>query len=149
MEEPLPSATDAPPEAEETEPEGSEATDDDETAAVSDDVVLKVLQLVLDDPELTKWLHLGEPGRFPLKIKGDDLPSGGELTKNNEPVEIVNEVGDGDAVLEFSEIDVKPDSAYIKVRYDIEGMRGSVSVVKGEYGWEVDSTRFVERRAPE
>src|SRR5262245_60640178 len=50
-------------------------------APASDEDVTKILQLVVDDPELDHYLHLGEPGRFPLQIAGDKLPSGVKLIK--------------------------------------------------------------------
>src|SRR3954452_20044608 len=45
-------------------------------APASDEDVTAILQLVVNDPELDNYLHLGEPGRFPLQLAGERLPSG-------------------------------------------------------------------------
>src|SRR5690348_5457402 len=45
-------------------------------APASDEDVAAILQLVVDDPELDNYLHLGQAGRFPLQLAGEHLPSG-------------------------------------------------------------------------
>src|SRR5262245_12781403 len=66
-------------------PEGdkSDAPSGDKPAAASapasDEEVTAILQLVINDPELDQYLHLGEPGRFPLQLSGERLPSGLKL----------------------------------------------------------------------
>ena len=123
---------------------GEEASSDDDTGgAASDDDVRTVLQLVIDDEALDKFLHLGEPGRFPLKVSGSGLPDG--LVKATKPVEIVDKPDSKDVpVLVFRTIDVSAKQAIVKYRYDIEGIRGTVVLKKGPHGWELTNSRIVE-----
>jgi hypothetical protein len=126
------------------------------SAPASDDDVTAILHLVVDDPELDVYLHTGDPGRFPLKLSGDKLPSGLKLVKATKPVEIV----DGpktkkDAVLAITEIDVQGDKATVRYRYDIEGIRGTVTLARAPHTkrvgatsdaahWELKNSRVVE-----
>jgi hypothetical protein len=115
---------------------GAPATDADVTA---------ILQLVVDDPELDKYLHLGEPGRFPLQLAGERLPSGLKLIKATEPVKVVDgPKSKKDAVLVVTEIDVQGDKATVRYRYDVEGIRGNVTLAKLAHGWELKNSRLVE-----
>jgi hypothetical protein len=128
----------------ESAPEETEATHEESSASAED--VQKVLQLVIDDGELEQYLKLGEPGRFPLKIAGDDVPSGAELTKGTKPVERVSDTSDEKkAVLEFTKVEVGAKKATVSFRYDIEGIRGTATLKKGEFGWELVKSRIVER----
>src|SRR5262245_18436245 len=91
---PAESADAKPPAADEAEapPKSDNAAASDKPASsapASDDDVIKILQLVVDDPELDNYLHLGQAGRFPLQIAGDKLPSGLKLIKATEPVKVV------------------------------------------------------------
>lgn len=114
-------------------------------APASDEDVTKILQLVVDDPELDNYLHLGTAGRFPLQISGDRLPSGLKLIKATEPVKIVDAPkSKKDAVLVITEIDVQGDKATVRYRYDIEGIRGNVTLARGAHGWELKNSRLVE-----
>jgi len=114
-------------------------------AAVSDADVTAILQLVVDDPELDHYLHMGEPGRFPLQISGERLPSGLKLVKATEPVKVVDgPKSKKDAVLAITEIDVQGDKATVRYRYDIEGIRGNVTLAKLGHGWELKNSRLVE-----
>ncbi len=111
----------------------------------SDADVVAILQLVVDDPELDKYLHLGEPGRFPLQLAGERLPSGLKLIKATEPVKIVDgPKSKKDAVMVVTEIDVQGDKATVRYRYDIEGIRGNVTLAKLAHGWELKNSRLVE-----
>jgi hypothetical protein len=115
-------------------------------APASDDDVRAVLQLVIDDPELEKYLHLSEPGRFPLQIAGEKLPSGVKLTKSTEAVKVVDRPkSNKDAVLVFTDIDVQADKASVRYRYDVEGVRATVSLSRTAHGWELKNSRLVER----
>ena len=99
----------------------------------------------INDPELDQYLHLGEPGRFPLQLSGERLPSGLKLVKSTEPVKIVDAPkSKKDAVLVITEIDVQGDKASVRYRYDIEGIRGNVSLSKKAHGWELKNSRLVE-----
>jgi hypothetical protein len=116
-------------------------------ASQSADDTTAVLDLVVNDPELDPYLKLGEPGRFPLKISGSALPSGLKLEKATKPVEIVAAPKDKkDAVLVFTEIEISGKKASVRYRYDIEGVRGSANLTKGQYGWELTNSRVVENK---
>ena len=117
------------------------------SAPASDDDVTAILQLVVDDPELDAYLRTGEPGRFPLKISGEKLPSGLKLVKATKPVEIVDgPKSKKDAVLAITEIDVQGDKATVRYRYDVEGIRGTVTLAKSPHtkraGAAVDQARW-------
>ena len=115
------------------------------SAPASEQDVAAILQLVVDDPELDRYLHLEEPGRFPLQLAGERLPSGLKLTKATEPVKIVEAPkSKKDAVLVVTEIEVKGDRATVRYRYDIESIRGNVTLAKRAHGWELKNSRLVE-----
>ena len=115
------------------------------SAPASDEDVTAILQLVVNDPELDNYLHLGEPGRFPLQLAGERLPSGLKLIKSTEPVKIVEgPKSKKDAVLVVTEIDVQGDRATVRYRYDIESIRGNVTLAKAAHGWELKNSRLVE-----
>ena len=133
------SAADAPKEG------GGDADKAAASGPTSDEDVSAILQLVVDDPELDSHLHLGEPGRFPLQVSGDNLPGGLKLVKATEPVKVVGAPkSKKDAVLVITEIDVKGDKATVRYRYDIEGIRGTVTLAKSPHGWELKNSRLVE-----
>ena len=128
---------------EEAQPAGTEKTASD--APASDEDVSAILQLVVDDPELDAHLRLGEPGRFPLKVAGDKLPSGLALVKASEPVKVsAPPKSKQDAVLVFTEIDIQGSKATVRYRYDIEGIRATVILAKTPHGWELKNSRLVE-----
>jgi hypothetical protein len=114
-------------------------------APASDEDVMKILQLVVDDPELDKVLHMEEPGRFPLQVAGDKLPSSIKVVKATKPVSVVGAPkSKKDAVLVFTEIDVQGDKATVRYRYDVEGIRGNVTLARSSHGWELKNSRLVE-----
>ncbi|HEY6079452.1 MAG TPA: hypothetical protein VIW29_11645 [Polyangiaceae bacterium] len=114
-------------------------------SATSDADINAILQLVVDDPELDAHLHLGEPGRFPLQLAGEGLPSTLKLVKATEPVKLVaGPQSKKDAVLVVTEIEVQGDKATVRYRYDVEGVRGTVSLAKLPHGWELKNSRLVE-----
>jgi len=115
------------------------------SAPASSDDVSAILQLVVDDPELDNYLHLGEAGRFPVKMSGDTLPTGLKLVKATKPVEIVDgPKSKKDAVIAISDIDVQGDRATVRYRYDIENIRATVTLAKSPHGWELKNSRLVE-----
>jgi hypothetical protein len=128
--------------------DASDAPSTDKAAAgapASEQDVAAILQLVVDDPELDRYLHLGEPGRFPLQLAGERLPSGLKLIKATEPVKIVEgPKSKKDAVLVITEIDVQGERATVRYRYDIESIRGNVTLAKTAHGWELKNSRLVE-----
>jgi hypothetical protein len=136
-------AADASDEAKPTQPgDGAKAASG---APASEDDVNAILQLVVDDPELDAHLRLGEPGRFPLKIAGDKLPSRLKLVKATEPVKLSEPPkSKQEAVLVVTEIDVQGDKATVRYRYDVEGIRATVTLAKSAHGWELKNSRLVE-----
>lgn len=123
----------------------AETTAEAPVAAAEGDVSA-ILQLVVDDPELDKYLHLGEPGRFPLQLAGEKVPSGLKLVKATEPVKVVDgPKSKKDAVLVITELDVSGDKANVRYRYDVEGIRGTVTLARSAHGWELKNSRIVER----
>ncbi len=115
------------------------------SALVTDEDVAAILQLVVDDSELDSYLHLGQPGRFPLQLAGEKLPSGLKLVKATEPVKIVDgPKSKKDAVLVVTEIDVQGDKATVRYRYDVENIRATVTLAKSAHGWELKNSRLVE-----
>ena len=105
-----------------------------------------ILQRVIEDEELDKVLHLEQSGRFPLKVSGKDLPSGLSLTKGTKPVSVVGEPsGKKDPVLVFTSIEVSGSDAVVAYRWDVEGIKGTARLKKGPQGWELTSSRLVER----
>ena len=122
-------------------------TKSDETSkgGSTEDELKTVLQLVIEDAELDKYLRLTEPGRFPLKMAGKDLPSGIALTKNGQPVKVVaGEPAKKDAVLVITKIEISPSDATVGYRFDIEGAVGTAFLKKAQWGWELKSSRIVE-----
>ena len=118
------------------------AAKDDSPATAED--LKTVLQLVLDDETLDPFLHLDQPGRFPLAISGPNLPEG--LSKSSKPVKVVGQPGSKkEAVLVFTEIDVKGKHATVRFRYDVEGIQGSAVLDKREHGWELTRSKVIER----
>ena len=156
--EPAKTAEDAPVAADEAAPaaegegegkpsEGAsdKAPSSDASAPASAEDLKAILQLVVDDPELDRYLKLGEPGRFPLQVSGDRVPKGIEVIKATKPVKFVDGPGSKkDAVLAITEIDVQGDKATVRYRYDIEGIRGTVTLQKSAHGWELKNSRVVE-----
>ncbi len=127
-------------EAEDEAPTSSEGG-----GAATPEDMKEILQLVINDEALDPYLHLEEPGRFPLQISGSDLPSGIELVKNTQPVKVVPEPDSKQApVLVFTSIDATSSVARIKYRYDVEGVRGSATVKKLEGRWQLSNSRVSE-----
>jgi hypothetical protein len=119
--------------AEKSDMSGSEASTDDRKA---------VLQLVIDDEELGKYLRVTEPGRFPLKVSGSDIPSG--LVKATKPIEVVDSPGPKAPVLVITSVEIGAKHASVSYRYDIEGIKGTTTLDKGPRGWEILRSRIVE-----
>jgi hypothetical protein len=119
--------------------------DESQGSAASAEELTSILQRVIEDEELDKYLKLTLPGRFPLKIAGTDLPSGISLIKGTKPVVIVA-VPDSkkDAVLVLTTVEISGKEATVAYRYDVEGIRGTARLKKGERGWELKNSRIVE-----
>lgn len=103
-----------------------------------------VLQVVIDDEALEPYLHLDKPGRFPLVVAGSGIPEG--LTKSAQPVKMGSESDAKDkAVLVFTEVSVSGDRATVRYRYEVEGVKGSCTLVKKDGRWELKSSRVTQR----
>ena len=114
-------------------------------APASKEELQAVLQLVIDDEELTPYLHLERTDRFPIRIAGD-LPADLALTKATQPVQIVDLAeAKGKPVIVFTEIEVRSDSASVRYRYDIEGVRGSATLSKRDGRWILARSRVTAR----
>lgn len=132
--------------------ESAETSPDDQPSSgpvqASEADLAKILQLVLDDEALQPYLHLEEPERMPLKVHGEMLPTGLELTMARKPVQYVDASVASDPkkpVLVFTEIAVQGDRATIAYRYDVEKVRGSATVVKADGTWTLHKSRISER----
>lgn len=133
----------------------SPATDDsrgaDAAPAAAEDVQA-VLQLVVDDEALQPFLHLEEPGRFPLRIAfgaNVNMVSGVELSKLSKPVEVVDSSAASDpkqpAIL-ITEVTIEGDRARVAYRYKVEGLHGSATLAKTKQGrWELVNSMVTER----
>lgn len=108
--------------------------------------VQEVLQLVLDDEALNPYLHLEQPDRFPLRVATRNLPPGIELIKATKPVVLVDKPdADKKPVLVFMEVDVKKDTASVRYRYDVEGIRGACTLERRDGRWVLKKSRVTER----
>jgi hypothetical protein len=136
-----PESTDAP--ASEPAAAGADSPSGDDVTAGSDDV-RQVLQLVLDDEALEPYLKLGEPGRFPLRVAGDNVPEG--LVKATKPVEVVTGADGEKAVLVFDEISVSGSEASVRYHYHVEDIKGSARLKKRDGRWELTNSRVTQRR---
>jgi hypothetical protein len=108
--------------------------------------VQEVLQLVIDDEALNPYLHLEQPDRFPLRVATRNLPKGIELVKASKPVVLVDDPeADKKPTLVFTEVDVKKDTASVRYRYDVEGVRGACSLERRDGRWNLKKSRVAER----
>ncbi|MDQ2642780.1 MAG: hypothetical protein M3020_03125 [Myxococcota bacterium] len=108
--------------------------------------VQEVLQLVLDDEALNPYLHLEQPDRFPLRVATRNLPPGVELVKATKPVVLVDKPDDEKKpLLVFTEVDVGKDSASVRYRYDVEGIRGACTLERRDGRWILKKSRVTER----
>ncbi len=140
-------SSDAPTDTKSTDKSDSASSSDgrsdgSDTGGASSDDRHTVLQLTLDDEELGSYLKLESPGRFPLKVSGENLPSG--LLKAGKAVVLVDNPDPKAAVLVITAVDVGKDHATVKYRYGIEGIEGTTTLDKGARGWEILRTRVVE-----
>jgi hypothetical protein len=108
--------------------------------------VQEVLQLVLDDEALNPYLHLEQPERFPLRVATRNLPPGIELIKATKPVVLVDQPdAEKKPVLVFTEVDIKKDTASVRYRYDVEGIRGACTLERRDGRWILKKSRVTER----
>jgi hypothetical protein len=135
----------APPAAE-AQPAEVTPTSDEALAEAPLADVQEVLQLVIDDEALNPYLHLEQPDRFPLRVATRNLPKGIELVKASKPVVLVDDPeADKKPTLVFTEVDVKKDTASVRYRYDVEGVRGACSLERRDGRWNLKKSRVAER----
>jgi hypothetical protein len=135
----------APPAAE-AQPAEVTPTSDEALAEAPLADVQEVLQLVIDDEALDPYLHLEQPDRFPLRVATRNLPKGIELVKASKPVVLVDDPeADKKPTLVFTEVDVKKDTASVRYRYDVEGVRGACSLERRDGRWNLKKSRVAER----
>jgi hypothetical protein len=151
--EPAEPTSEAAPDAE-SEPAAPEASSNkaSEAATPSSEAntdvaqVQEVLQLVLDDEALNPYLHLEQPDRFPLRVATRNLPPGIELIKATKPVVLIDHPdAEKKPVLVFMEVDVKKDTASVRYRYDVEGIRGACTLERRDGRWILKKSRVTER----
>lgn len=109
----------------------------------------QIFQLVIDIPEMNGFYHVDQlPDRTPLKILRSDLALPEfNLVKFGVPVEYVSstEVAEGIPIFEFTSIEITEDSAEVEFRYLVEGVKGTVTLVKSDSHWEVSDKSIVEQ----
>lgn len=124
--------------------EDAEQADEGSSEPASPEDFRAALQVVIQDDALQTAMNLTEPGRFPIKIAGRDIPSDVKLEAGTEAVEVVQEPEDPKTqpVLVFQKIEISPTRGSFKYRYDVEGIRGT-STVKNQNGvWELKASRI-------
>lgn len=114
-----------------------------ESVTVSTEDFQEAMQIVLDDEALKAGIVLEEPGRFPLKISGGDIPSGVMVTCVGEKAEVIELPADpkGTPVLYFMSIEFSGTMGVFKYRHDAAGIRGTTKVKKTDGRWELMSSR--------
>lgn len=136
------------PTADTGEPEMQEANEDGAGSAdsLSPEDFQLALQLVIQDEALQNAMNLTEPGRFPIKISGEGLPSNLQLTAGEKAVEVIPTPEDPkkEPVLIFSKVEISGNRVSFKYRYDIEGVRGTSTVAKKDGVWELKASRISE-----
>jgi len=140
-----PPATEPPPPAPESTEDETPAPEPATSAEpVTPQEFQNALQVVIQDDAFLTALKLEEPGRFPLKIAGEGLPVGLELTAVDKGVEVVPMPEDPkkQPVLVFLKIDLNSERGTFKYRYDVEGVRGTSRVARDEGAWILKSSRI-------
>jgi hypothetical protein len=138
----------APPEPTSDSADEENALVDDEagseTVSVTTEEFQDALQIVLDDEALREGIQLGEPGRFPLKISGVDIPSNVKVKCVGEDVEIVEAPKDPKTtpVLVFVQVEFKGTMGIFKYRHDAAGIRGTTKVKRDGSRWELMASRI-------
>jgi hypothetical protein len=114
--------------------------------ALSEDDIADVLEQVLEDPDLDRYLHLDVPGRLPLKLSGEGIPAKLKIIKGSYEVKVVDGPASAkDPVLVFTRIERDGDSVRVRYRYDVEGISGSAVVFKKDGAWRLGANRVIEK----
>jgi hypothetical protein len=114
-----------------------------ETVSVTTEEFQEALQIVLDDEALREGLQLGEPGRFPLKISGADIPSNVMVKCVGEDVQVLQNPEDtkSNPVLVFLQVEFKGTMGTFKYRHDVAGIQGTTKVKRDGDRWELMASR--------
>jgi hypothetical protein len=117
-------------------PSAPEATPED---------VRRVLQLVIEEPEIQGSMYLGSPGRLPFKISQRNLPTKPDVMQGGKPAVFVEGSGSkDDPVFVVTQLQIDGAQAWVKFRYDAEGITGSASLEKTTLGWQLVNSSVVE-----
>jgi hypothetical protein len=139
-------ATESPSSAPADEPKPAPVADAPQAESLSPADLTTVLQAVLDDPELTGYLHVEKPARSHVKLAGPNLPKDLKLVKGSYPVTIVDAPkSEKDPVLVLTRVEAEDKVVTVAYRYDVEGIRGTTRVQNGKSGWQLMSSRILER----
>ena len=118
-------------------------------AQATGDDLRRILQRVIDLPELDGYYHVSErPDRKPLRVVLDrSMPTGVAVTKFGEPVVFLTpQLADTTRpYLAILRLDVSGDSGYVEFSYPAEGLLGSVTLSRQDTAWLVSESRLVER----
>ena len=107
--------------------------------------VRRVLQLVIEEPEIQGSMYLGSPGRLPFKISQRNLPTKPDVIQGGKPAVFVEGSGSkDDPVFVVTELQIDGAQAWVKFRYDAEGITGSASLEKTTLGWQIVNSTVVE-----
>lgn len=107
----------------------------------------KIIQLVVDLPELQSFLHPEVAGRVPLiisnKLIGEEL----KLSKFGQPVLILSkEEIDNKPYIEITKMVIQNKLAYIEFNYPIEGLVGRVNIKQtSKFAWLIENSEVVEQ----
>lgn len=117
----------------------------------SEDDTVKIVQLVIDLPELQSYYHDDTvTSRKPLIIlKNEILAREISLSKFGEPVKFA----DCDELketkkpyLEFTTLEVKENEATVVFRYRVEGVEGRLTLNKQSNNWQIEKQQLVEAK---
>jgi hypothetical protein len=132
----------------ETSAPGSEASPSSEATSgeLGEDDVEAVLEQLLEDPGLDRYLHLDQRGRLPLKISGPGVPAKLKIIKGSHEVKVVDGPSSAkDPVLVFTKIERDGESVRLRYQYDVEGIKGSAVVFRKEGVWRLGANRVIEK----
>lgn len=134
---------------------GTAAVTTDSVTATTDvslsrSTVERLVQLTIDNPQLTQFFHQKEiPGRAPLIVLLNDVVrTEYNLTKFDRPVlfKLHSALAKDEPFFEITAISVEGASARVQFRYPPEGLVGTITFLKGTAeDWSVMTAEIVER----
>jgi hypothetical protein len=135
-----PAATSAPAESSPT------AAADAAPRATADDRA-RIAQFALDLPALQQYYHASQPGRVPVIVAtGAHVDPSWQLSKFDQPVLFVppDQIA-GRPFIEFTRLEVTGDQARVDLRYEVEGLRVWMVLVRSADGWRWSDGQLSER----